>query len=400
MTVSFRSIYRIILLLIVALLILGQLQRIQLTPTTAMYLHEIVMGMLVFIAGLHFFQHKNMSHSRESGNPGQWIWFALPLIYITLQTLILSTINFQLLPLLYLARWLLYLSFFFTLLYGKVQKFFNKREFYLICVGIGSAVGVFGIIQYLIWPDTRWLYNFGWDDHYYRLISTLFDPGFTVLIIIFSALFYLGTIRNKQFTAIQRFLIIPFFFITILLTYSRAGYIAFVIGLLTLSIARRTISYFLFPIFFILAVPFLPRPGGEGVKLERVASIESRVESNQQALQQLTPTSLIFGQGMYRDIQPANRPTDQPTNRLPSHAKAPDNSFVFLLTSFGILGVLTLIPLVWKMIKTANKQPWLLAILLSWGVHSMFNLSLVYPWAVVMVMMFFVYNKIKEKSLK
>ena len=395
---SFKSIYRILLLLIVSLLILGQLQRIQITSSIAVYLHEVVMGMLVFISGLRFFQHKKISHFRESVNPGQWIWLALPLIYITTQTIILNSYILHLISLLYLGRWFLYLGFFLALWWGKKQKFFSHSELSQIILSIGGGIAILGIIQYLIWPDTRGLYNFGWDDHYYRLISTLFDPGFTVLIIAFSALFYLGTRKNTQLSALQRFLIIPFFFITILLTYSRAGYLAFVTGLVTLFATTKKYPYILYSIFFILAIPFLPRSDGEGVKLERVASIESRVESNQQALQQLTPISLIFGQGMYRENSKYQIPD---TNyQLPSHAKAPDNSFVFLLTSFGIVGVLTLVPLAWKMLHMASKQPWLLAILLSWGVHSMFNLSLVYPWAVVMVMMFFVYTGDKNEVIQ
>ncbi len=389
MRFSFSTVYRFLFCSIVILLTLGQLQRIQITPSIAVYIHEILMGIFITFSGLHYiFQQKRHGHSRVGGNPGLQVTVALPLEYILVQTLSWNIFNFQTLPLLYLARWSLYLGFFFSLLYGKKKKWFSQKEIYWSILMIGGGIAALGIVQYLIWPDTRWLYNFGWDDHYYRLISTLFDPGFTALIIILTTLFYLGTTRDLL-SKYQRFLIVPFFLISILLTYSRAGYLAFLVGLLFLGITKKSsIFYILFSIF-ILAIPFLPRPAGEGVKLERTASIEQRIESNQTALQQLTPLSFLLGQGMYRDQEVSD-------NGIPQHAKGPDNSFVFLLTSFGIIGVFSFIPLSVEIVKRLITQPVLLACFIAWGAHSMFNLSLVYPWAIVMMSLLWTYASENE----
>ena len=76
----------------------------------------------------------------------------------------------------------------------------------------------------------------GWDDHLYRLIGTFLDPGFTAIILVFGFLtslaYYLkpaapkGGFKNKYFLLISIFL-----FVSILFTYSRAGYIALIVGM-------------------------------------------------------------------------------------------------------------------------------------------------------------------------
>ncbi|MGB9598648.1 MAG: hypothetical protein ACPLZH_02275, partial [Minisyncoccales bacterium] len=52
---------------------------------------------------------------------------------------------------------------------------------YLLAEGI--IIGFFSLLQYLVLPDMRFLFNFGWDKHYFRAIGTFLDPGFTGLLL-------------------------------------------------------------------------------------------------------------------------------------------------------------------------------------------------------------------------
>jgi hypothetical protein len=111
------------------------------------------------------------------------------------------------------------------------------------------------------------------------------------------------------------------------------------------------------------------------VRLERTASITSRVTSNQEALQSLSLTEVIWGKGLYR-----NRTTSK--TYLPNHAIAPDNSFIFLFVSIGIIGCVLLLGVLFQIKPTLMSEP-LASLLVLVGVHSLFNNSLFYIWTLV-----------------
>src|SRR5690606_32109779 len=46
----------------------------------------------------------------------------------------------------------------------------------LIAVAVFTAI--FGWFQYILLPDLTAMKIFGWDDHYFRMVGTFFDPAF------------------------------------------------------------------------------------------------------------------------------------------------------------------------------------------------------------------------------
>ena len=82
------------------------------------------------------------------------------------------------------------------------------------------------------------LARLGWDDHYYRLISVLFDPNFTGLILVLGLiLIYFNRPRSWWLYAIH--------LLALLLTYSRSSYLALLVAGLYLAIVNKKLKFFL-----------------------------------------------------------------------------------------------------------------------------------------------------------
>lgn len=378
---------------------LGQLQRIQLTNSVAIYTHEIFAMVWMFKESKRYFswlkcQFFNTIFFREHS----YILFFI--FYILLQLVFYNTLNFQFTQIVYYLRFGFYVLFLLFLFFQFKTKKLTSNDFKLSIAFIGLFVAILGLLQYFTIPDSRFLIYSGWDDHYYRLISTFFDPGFTaiILVMIFLALFS----WQAKFSKFFFFFVTPLFLLTILLTYSRAGYLSLLVGifiLLATQLRRKTASSggFNSPSFeptslilkwqglywketlsivlilvFVGLIPFLPKPGGEGVNLLRTASIEQRIESNQTAVRQLTWQTTMFGSGFYRSIHTKES--------VPNHATAPDNSYIFLFTSLGIVGTIVVALTVYQYKKFVLKNKTLLIAGSALLVNSLFNNSLFYAW--------------------
>jgi hypothetical protein len=180
--------------------------------------------------------------------------------------------------------------------------------------------------------DTRFLKTFGWDDHYYRLISTLFDPGFSGLILGNTLLGWIGWVPEKLLGKYHSqvwlkigWLCISFGFMAgILLTYSRASYLAIAIGLgwLGLNLWQKVkISLRLTSLILVLTlglgVFILPQPTGEGANLLRVSTINSRLNTSRFAMENLSPLEWWLGNGLFVSKIPGiNKFPDAPSYQI------------------------------------------------------------------------------------
>jgi len=213
------------------------------------------------------------------------------------------------------------------------------------------------LFQYIFIPDMRFLKNLGFDDHYFRLIGTLFDPNFTGAIFAAVALFFIG--NNKISYSLP--------FIGLLApTLSRASYLVFIIGLIYFFIINKKIKLLLLFALLGLLIFLIPKPFGEGINLLRTFSIYSRIESWQEGIA-LFQTKPFFGWG-YNTLRGLNGSRFQI-----------DNSFIFLLATTGIFGLLSFINLQ-KAIVSNIKNVGIKILLYSLLIHSIFNNSFFYIW--------------------
>jgi O-antigen ligase len=162
--------------------------------------------------------------------------------------------------------------------------------------------------------------------------------------------------------------------------------LAFLAGLSTiLFLRKRKRIIFIIIIIFIISLTLLPRPGGEGVKLERVASFIQRVENWQTAIN-IWKNYSIFGVGFnnYRYAQHKLGFLIQPDWKITHAGAGVDNSFLFVLVTSGIIGEILFLNF-WLRVLVASKSRLVVGSLVAVFVHSLFINSLFYPWVMIWV---------------
>ncbi len=258
------------------------------------------------------------------------------------------------------------------------EKQLRHRFVTLVFLYVPFLIAVFGLLQYVFVPDTRDLVYLGWDDHYYRLIGTLFDPAFTGMLLVLGFFFQQKYVKNKILRSALSFVLL----IALALTYSRASYLAFLIGCFFLILKERNWRAGIFGLILLLGLPLLPRPGGEGVRLERSASVIARLENTRGILTSLTISDWITGVGLY-----ANKSTQGKTVRfgtkIPNHAVSADNSFLFFLSSVGVIGTVLALWVLYQFFVAIDWQRDVLLFLIVTGVHALFCNTFFHPFILI-----------------
>ncbi|MBU0576850.1 O-antigen ligase family protein [Patescibacteria group bacterium] len=368
-----KKVFQALFLLILALFSLGQLQRIQLTEVLAFYIYDIVLLIWLILSIVKFPDQwiklvKRMTKNKLLLLTLSWICFGIVINY--------AIAGFSTIPLLYLLRAFAYCLFGLSLIFIKP---FSRKSQVKLWIMVGLLIGFWGLLQYLFFPDTRFLKYLGWDDHYFRLISTQFDPNFAGIILVIT--FFLSQTIKVQSGWLKTGISL-FFMTTLLLTYSRASYLSFLGSgaflLLLRFIKSHKINHFLIIIMslFIIGLPFLPRPAGEGVRLERTASVSSRVESSSSALISLKNYQWLIGKGLFAPLTSQSN-----ASLLNNTAHFPDNLIVFILTSTGVVGLIIFLFILYKFGQNLyHKDIFIFTAFIAILIHSQFNHTLFQPF--------------------
>lgn len=379
-----------LVLVFFCLLSLGQLQRIETALFPTFYIHELVIFLYMLVhlnrSSWRIFCWESIRRVPTLGKVCLgWVGAGL-LAAATTQSL-------TILPFLYLGRFAFYVFALMTLALDLHTKTLSPTQVFKGLLTYFALSIYFGFLQYLFIPDLRFLFFLGWDDHYYRLTSTLLDPGFTGLIFVLGynmALYMHAKTKNtaRRFSSYTLLFLSLLAVLAIALTYSRASYLALGISLLgnlliwwkkQAQVARFSL---LMMVLFTVLVPVLPQPGGEGVNLARTSTIIARTGSAQAELKQVnTPLELILGQGLF--VQD-NIDTSLYSQTI-SHAKQPDSWLVLLLTGTGVVGAGLFLLLLMQFLRTSwRTSPFLALSLIAILVHGMFNASLTYPIVILL----------------
>lgn len=256
----------------------------------------------------------------------------------------------------------------------------------------GVAVGIFSGLQYFILPDTRFLYQLGWDDHLYRAIGTFLDPSFTALILVLTLALLLENPIFMKHKGLNLLLIL-FLVTAIVLTFSRLAYILIFLILIYWSIRKKVkIIIWLLPIM-LLAIILVPKPTGEGVDLFRKASFLLKVENYQQNIK-IIKNNFFFGVG-FNFIRPKYRDNSYLGDNnweISNSGAGSDNSFLFIFATMGVFGFIFFIRWVILTSKYAycnvrckgNEILFVSMIIII--VESFFINALFYPWVLLWLM--------------
>lgn len=274
---------------------------------------------------------------------------------------------------LYLIRWIAYAA-----AYGVILVSPFSVQFWLGWLGsFGVALSAIGLIQFVWYPDLRNLWYLGWDPHYYRVFATLLDPNYVGILLVLTlfVLFYLLMGHGRWRVWIVSLMIMTC--VALLLTYSRSSYLALLAGLgLAIVYLRRWKEGMFLALLFLLAVVYIPKPGGDTLSLDRYDSTVSRIQNWQQTLRR-TGERPVFGYGF---------------NVLPFLPGAGiDSSLLFVGVTTGIVGFVSYLWLVIAQVRLALRlrdTHFKMLVLSSLGavfVHSLFLHSLFYPWVMIWI---------------
>ena len=259
-------------------------------------------------------------------------------------------------------------------------------------------------IQYLLIPDTRFLLRYGWDEHYYRMIGTVLDPNYLGVMLGIIGIYLIYKYTNRQIDKWGKILLMLSFG-GLIMTYSRAAWLATGAGLSLFVIARSlrrgnlrqkidrhglwkglvmtfeigSLKILIGLLFFGLVLYLSPKPGGEGVNLFRTASIEQRIESWKEGIN-VWKEHLWLGVGFNNyggKVQESTGKYNKVQESRDHSGNAPSSSWVLLLATTGIIGTGWLTMVGWLAVRNLNR-PWV-GILMMVGVHAVFNNTMFYP---------------------
>jgi len=311
-------------------------------------------------------------------------------LFISLNGIKNSSLGF-----LYLLRLFSYSAMFVVLwnFFEKSKDLKKKIVDYLIVVFF--FIAIFGWLQYFLFPDMRAFSFWGWDDHLFRMVGTFFDPTFTAILLVFGVIICLAKYQKTK-KVIYVVGLLPII-LALYFTYSRAGYLALIFGILVYLIIKKKlkISLFIIPLF-VFGLFFLPHSGGEGTNLRRMFSIEARIENYKQTTK-IFLENPVFGVG-YNNICWAkqNYLGIFDTN---SHAcSGSDSGILFLLATTGLVGFIIFSMFCYMLIRTTRFDFYgmiFISCLSSLFVHSQLSNSIFYPW-VMGIIVFLASLAVKE----
>jgi hypothetical protein len=332
------------------------------------YLHDILVICILILQGLALkaswrsvlslkgLTLKEVPNPQTQRREGQTLQVGIPIFLFalglsTIRALTLYPLSALLTPSLYMFRLLAYLALYLTL---KQLKIHIPGKVFVIA---GLVSLLIGAIQYYLMPDMRIFQYLGWDDHLSRLTLPHFDPTFTAVMLSLAALSF------------PRFF--PIFVIGILLTYSRSVWLSLII---TATSFIRPAKYLLVIPVFIIFILLLPKKFGEGTNLLRTFSISSRLESDMSYITRYK-WDLIIGRGLNTLI------LDVPDSTYNSHATGPNNSYLYLLTTTGILGLVGWGIFMKHLYTLSTHKP----MLMFFFIASLFNNVMFYPFALIWI---------------
>lgn len=283
---------------------------------------------------------------------------------------------------LYLLRLIVYFAFFVYFLYAVAKKAISKEALSKATTLFIALTFLFSAGQYLLYPNLRNLKYLGWDPHQFRVFGTFFDTSAAAAIFGLVTFFlYLKSdvLKNKRahYAALINYIVLS------LLTYSRGLYLALLTTLGGGLLLAKRYSFVLIGLgIFLVSLFLLPRPFGEGVNLSRVASIESRIKSNQRALS-LSVRNPIFGVG-YNHIRYTEEVRPSQDGPMGHSGASYHSSFLIVLATSGVIGLVLFALVLIRLFKISEAMAYYVVFL---SIFSLVDNILLYP--VVMLTFFF-----------
>lgn len=303
---------------------------------------------------------------------------------IALFSLILSIFAFEkqvIYGMFYLLRVSAY-AFYLNYVWNFARKSLNNKKLLLDgLLAVSTVSAFFGWIQYFAVPDLKPFYYIGWDMHLYRIAGTFLDPTFLGLIIVFGLLILLYRYLDSQISKKYLWLAV-FLLISLAFTYSRASYLALIVGFLVIALVKKKIKKILLWIIGLAIIALLlPTSKNQSIELTRVFSIKAKFTNYAETLE-ISKKFPIFGVGFNNMCVARNKYIGDES--FASHAcSGSDSSLLLILATTGVVGLLIFLGGIFNicgLLKGGYNTPIVISSLAALLVHSLFSNSLFYPW--------------------
>lgn len=292
---------------------------------------------------------------------------------------------------LYLLRWLEYTAVLW-LSFSFLRTRIRSQHYLILIVWTGVALALLGFIQVKLFPDFSFMVPQGWDPHVGRLLSTWFDPNFLAGYFALLAPITLAMALSKSWRQGWWWLATLIMTLATVLTFSRSGYVGFIVGTAIVALSRSRVLLYLGGLALIATVLFVPRVQ------ERVIGIRTIDETAQLRLVSYRHAATVitdhpwFGVGynLYKYVQVRYgflKDTQEHS------ASGTDSSLLTVWVTTGVVGLaayiwllLTLLREAWRTWRDRSLPPlWqafglgLFAGFLGLFAHSQFVNGLQYP---------------------
>lgn len=268
-----------------------------------------------------------------------WVWVIFSLICSNL----VFGFGWEKLSLFYFIRLTTYLLLPWAA-YISINNQDKKNMVQLMLIDI-FIISILGWLQYFIYPDLRQLKALGWDDHLNRLVSTFLDPAFTGIILVLGFILGYFSLKNIKIKLVY----LQTIFISLLFTYSRASYLSLFLVFFGFLLYKSKKTIFLLVSMYILTLLLLPRPGGSGAELERLHSINLKIQNYKESMVLINSSPLVgFGFNNLCLVK---------ENLLTSHScYGLDNSFLFIIATTGIMGLIFYFEIIRQLLYSTAKN--------------------------------------------
>lgn len=279
-----------------------------------------------------------------------------------------------------------------TLVYWSLVPFFlspdlktTPKNTNLLHFGLLVFV-LLGLMQYFYYPELRNLYYLGYDPHSYRFAGLFLDPNISSLLLVWTVLYF-----YQQKSKLAKPMIV-LSLISLLLTYSRIGYLSLIVAWIYQN-AQTKQRYLITGMVsvILLGILFLPRYFGEGTNLLRVNSVFAKLESSQLVWQQLKKQP-ILGVG-FNNVHLLKDSQNEPIANNSLYGI--DNSWLTILITSGLIGFGLLIRLIIDINAHLNKPQRVLG--LAYLIHSLSVNSFLVP-SLFVFFWIFILNQHKSPS--
>lgn len=289
---------------------------------------------------------------------------------------------------LYTVRFASYVLLGWEIYSGAYPQLKNRIPQILLFSGLTLAVT--GLLQFIFFPDLRFLIKYGWDPHYYRTASTFLDPNFLGGFLVLTLLMITSRPGGKYMLTPRTFMaMFSLLYLALLTTFSRSSYGMFLISFLIFAFLKKSIKLAFLTIILFAVLLFSFQFQNSAVNtvtpLDRNETASLRFSTWRQGFE-IFQKNPVLGIGFNAYNQALGQYHLGDGQFLGGKgATTNDSSLLYILATTGILGILAYFLFIFGIIK--SKNPGLIAAIIGLLGHSVFVNSLFYPFFLIWIIL-------------